>query len=201
MAPGAQSTWTDVRTGTIRVAVATPGAGRTKTTLGDVRARTTAYPSGSTATDSIPVVVDEATSGPANRGGRILDSCTSGFTVVNVSTGQAGMTTAGHCPDTQDYYWFSGGGPFSTTFQGESHSGYADLQWMTTSAQPIEPIFHASPTDARYQTARGVGQVGQPVCHYGKTTGHSCTVVVAVDMLRPFLLCAADRVRANRSSL
>lgn len=114
-----------------------------------------------------------------NRGGRLLRSCTSGSTVKN-SSGLKGMATAGHCSLPQPYYWFSGGGPFSTVFRGKGTSGHADLQWLSTTAQGVEALFHTSPTNARPQVGRGVGQVGQYLCHFGRTTGYSCTTVSSI---------------------
>lgn len=87
------------------------------------------------------------------------------------------MATAGHCPNHLSYYWFTGNGPFSMGYARPSYSGYADLQWHTTSAQPIEPIFHASPTSARPQQGKGQGAVGQFLCHFGQTSGYSCATV------------------------
>jgi hypothetical protein len=117
-----------------------------------------------------------------NRGGRITWACTSGFTVQN-GAGTQGMTTAGHCGDYQPYRWFSDATTwFATGFQAEVRSSVADLQWHTTSAQPIEALFHAdSTTTARAQIGQGVGAVGQSVCRRGRTTGYDCTHVTSIN--------------------
>lgn len=82
------------------------------------------------------------------------------------------------------------------TFVSEVRSATADLQWHTTTAQAIEPLFHAdSTTTARPQ--QGVGAVGQYFCRRGKTSGYACTTVESItyrpvdDGACPGTTCAA----------
>ena len=147
----------------------------------------------------VPVQVEtvDTPGGDANRGGRNLTSCTSSFTVSDAA-GTQGMLTAGHCSNAQSYYCFSGNGPFAMTFVSEVRSATADLQWHTTTAQAIEPLFHAdSTTTARPQQGVGVGAVGQCVCRRGKTSGYACTTVESItcrpvyDGACPGTTCAA----------
>lgn len=117
----------------------------------------------------------------SNRGGRSLSTCTSAFTVRNLSSNMLGMLTAGHCGNAQSYYWFSGGGPFPMGFVTERRWSNADVQWHTTSAQGIEALFHAESTStARPQIGKGVGEAGQYLCKRGKTSGYDCGYVTSI---------------------
>lgn len=134
------------------------------------------------ALDSIPtkVIRWDAPGSDANRGGRILSLCTSAFTVRDASL-TPGMLSAGHCSNSQSYWWFSGPGPFSMSFLSERWQNNADIQWHTTSAQGIEPLFHAdSTTTARAQIGVGVGLVGQYLCRRGTVSGYACTTVTSI---------------------
>lgn len=133
------------------------------------------------AISDVPVIFETVDDLPEaqNRGGRRLATCTSAFTVYNTGY-QYGYATAGHCQSSQPYYWWAGDGPFAATYRGQSTSGYVDLQWHTTTVQAIEPLFHASTTSAREQQSRGIGQEGQYLCHFGRTTGYSCANVASI---------------------
>lgn len=169
--------------GTLTLNVVSPGTDQTTTVAEAIRAApagggSRTYPG---ELSDVPVFVDfvDRPASLDNRGGRVLSTCTSGFTVHNAA-GTQGMTTAGHCNNTQSYFWFSGGGPFSMSFVAQSGSGYADLQWHTTSAQPIAPLFHVSSTTARPQQGQGVGAIGQFLCHFGMTSGYDCATVQSI---------------------
>lgn len=104
-------------------------------------------------------------------GGLALSECTSGFSVRKASTGDKGVTTAGHCADGlywNGYYlsWMSGttGGVYDIQWnRADPPLNARNLVWTGTYAQAIYFVkFRAS----QY--------VGEYVCKYGKTTGFAC---------------------------
>ncbi|MYC31724.1 MAG: hypothetical protein F4X64_00915 [Chloroflexi bacterium] len=106
-------------------------------------------------------------------GGLALTRCTSGFAVENAS-GTKGITTAGHCYDTQHYdgYWV----PYEDgTFQ-KSH----DVQWHTVRDYTVKnKIKVGSGTRSITSTkSRSSQAVGNYVCKYGKVTGYTCGNIV-----------------------
>lgn len=109
--------------------------------------------------------------GDANRGGRNMTSCTSGFTYRSVNTNIGYMVYAGHCLDAQSYYWFTGAGPFGIADGYSYWNQNADLFYAQPEPQTAAHFFHASPTDARVPTAEGTAAEGATLCHRGKTSG------------------------------
>lgn len=65
----------------------------------------------------------------ANRGGRNLRSCTSGF-VVRSAGGHKRFLTAGHCGVSQPWYHFGSSAPKATTRKGVQHNTFSDLAWF-----------------------------------------------------------------------
>jgi len=101
-------------------------------------------------------------------GGLSLTTCTSGFAVKN-SSGIKGITTAGHCNNSQSY---SGS---SLTFQSENYGTYYDIQWHTAPGFTVTnkvkfPLgtFNVTGTKSRSQQ-----QVGNWVAKYGKSSGYT----------------------------
>lgn len=112
------------------------------------------------------------------RGGAQLSSCTSGF-VVQDSNGVSGFITAGHCPNSQTYSE-PGGTSYTTTWQAQIRDADQDVQWHTTSHIEYPTFFARSASAYRTLTGRTLRSnqnVGDYVCHRGKTTGYSCGTI------------------------
>jgi len=133
------------------------------------------------ASSSIPIEIVLETSPPPsedNRGGRMLDSCTSGFAVRNQS-GQAGYTTAGHCYGTgttgspQGYYWWSDLSYRSASWRRSINTSSMDIGWLSVTAQPVEGLFHTSRTTARPQEGVRNVAVNDWICEWGSRSNNS----------------------------
>lgn len=112
------------------------------------------------------------------RGGAPISGCTSAFVVVDGSSNR-GVVTAGHCNDTQTYSGYDGTNT-SMTFKAEMRDADRDLQWHTTPIAEIPEFYADQTTSARVLTGRRLRSstaVGDPVCHRGQTSGHSCGTV------------------------
>lgn len=116
--------------------------------------------------------------------------CTTAFVVTNGETNA--IATAAHCPDQLTYHSRDG---VSTELPmiGSWGSDYRDVQ-INGSANSPEPTFHADrgPGAARrLATWRNVAstRAGEFVCHYGESTGYSCSVVELTDYAPPGDLC------------
>lgn len=140
------------------------------------------------------------------RGGLVTTSCTSGFTVRNAA-GTRGITTAGHCGNSQSYRLFGSSTWYSTTFRAQLWNNNTDLQWHSTAN--VEPRFHASSTSStRPVTSQATrnGQSGAYVCHRGAATGYSCGTVSSIVYQPPSAVCngqtcSAVWIRASGPSL
>jgi hypothetical protein len=102
-------------------------------------------------------------------GGLHLSTCTSGFTVRN-SSGARGISTSGHCGNTQSH------NGYALTFRSERNGGSYDIQWHTRSGSTYPNHIwdggkHRAITATRSRTNQSVGDY---VCKYGKTTGYTC---------------------------
>ncbi|MCS7017190.1 MAG: S1 family peptidase [Gemmatales bacterium] len=107
-------------------------------------------------------------------GGLTLTTCTSGFSVRN-SSGTKGITTAGHCNNSQSYNGvnlpFQSGTPDS--------GGIYDIQWHTAPGFTVRNLIFDG-TYNRYIFSvkfRANQSVGERVCKYGKTTGYACGTI------------------------
>ncbi len=125
---------------------------------------------GAVGTDAAVVVVDRL---PAREvliyGGLPITTCTLGFSVQNAS-GTPGVSTAGHCNDSQSY---SG---YALTFMGEAWYGSHDVQWHTRSGDTFDPTIKVGGSTRVVTGSKGVAQqvAGEWVCKQGKTTGYTC---------------------------
>lgn len=101
-------------------------------------------------------------------GGLNINLCTSGFYVKN-SAGTRGISTAGHCPNSQSY---SG----TLTFQSEYDSGAYDVQWHTQTGATYSNIIKEGSSTRAITATKAVGsQVsGEWVCKQGMATGNTC---------------------------
>lgn len=115
-----------------------------------------------------------------NKGGRNMTSCTSGFT-VKVS-GTPALLTAGHCGTPQSYYWFTGDGPFPTSYLGNRYNTHADFEWLRPTQHTVEPRFYGDTASGSGTLQKGNAEnvQGAYKCHRGKTTGASCGTLTSV---------------------
>lgn len=108
-------------------------------------------------------------------GGLPISTCTTGFTVRN-SAGTRGVSTSGHCGNSQSY---SG---YALTFMGEAYSGSYDIQWHRRSGDTYTNTIKVgsgtrSITGTRTRTNQAVGA---SVCKQGKTTGYTCGTISTI---------------------
>ncbi|NJD51578.1 MAG: hypothetical protein FIB07_01790 [Candidatus Methanoperedens sp.] len=109
-----------------------------------------------------------------------LISCTSGFSVkqgwIFITKG---ITTAGHCSDTQSY---NGN---SLTFQSEAWTGSYDAQWHTapgyTVTNKIQWWNDGSTRNITATKSRNDQRIGEYVCKYGRTTAYTCGYISSKD--------------------
>lgn len=130
-------------------------------------------------------VVDELPEPSVNLyGGLALSSCTSGFTTYKSTSTNRAITTAGHCGNSQSYagnaLTYQNDGVQSGVYDIQSHklSGAAYKNWAYDgSAGPGDttPNYRLI-TAKRYRVNQDVGDF---VCHYGKTTGFGCGWIVS----------------------
>ena len=110
-------------------------------------------------------------------GGLQITQCTSGFAVQSGST--LGITTAGHCPDSQSY------NNRSLSYQSGQFYGAVDAQWHT--APDFYPTNRAwdgqsDTTTPNYRNitatkTRAQQVVGEFVCKFGMTSGYTCGTI------------------------
>ncbi len=106
-------------------------------------------------------------------GGLTLSTCTSGFSVKQGWLFiTKGITTAGHCSNTQSY---NGN---SLTFQSEQLTGSYDIQWHTapgyTVTNKIQWGSDGSTRNITATTSRDNQVIGGYVCKYGMTSHYTC---------------------------
>jgi hypothetical protein len=128
-------------------------------------------------------------------GGLSISGCTSGFTVRN-SAGTRGVSTAGHCGNSQT---LSG---VALTFRGEAYSGSYDVQWHNASGHTYPNTIKVS-TSTRSITgtrARTSQAVGSQVCKQGRTTGYTCGTINTISYCASGA-CTWVRVAGNGTNL
>ena len=116
--------------------------------------------------------------------------CTSGFVVTDGS--RNGFATAAHCPDEISYLDPESGN-LSLPFVGQWGLGYQDVQ-INLSDQASAPLFHADRgADSLRRVVtwrnRDSTRAGEFVCHFGESSGYSCSEVELTDYAPPDGLC------------
>jgi len=116
--------------------------------------------------------------------------CTSGFVVTDGS--RNGLATAAHCPDEISYLDPESGN-LSLPFVGQWGLGYQDVQ-INLSDQASAPLFHADRgADSLRRVVtwrnRDSTRAGEFVCHFGESSGYSCSEVELTDYAPPDGLC------------
>jgi streptogrisin C len=116
--------------------------------------------------------------------------CTTAFVVTNGET--SAITTAAHCPDELSYVDRDG----ATTILpmiGSWGAAYRDVQ-INGSPDSAEPLFYSNRGAgalrrlASWRNAAST-RAGDFVCHYGESSGYSCSTVELTDYAPPGDLC------------
>ncbi len=104
-------------------------------------------------------------------GGLPLTTCTSGFSVEN-NNGTKGITTAGHCGNSQSY-----SGTSLPYEDGADDTSY-DIQWHSAPGFTVTNEIRYSSAGATRDITGTVGRnsqsIGGYVCKYGKVTHYTC---------------------------
>jgi hypothetical protein len=116
--------------------------------------------------------------------------CTTAFVVTNGET--TAITTAAHCPDELTYM-DRDGTTVSLPLIGSWGAAYQDVQINGSPASP-EPLFYSNRgagTLRRLVSWRNVAstRAGDFVCHYGESSGYSCSTVELTDYAPSGALC------------
>jgi hypothetical protein len=117
--------------------------------------------------------------------------CTTAFVVTNGETNA--ITTAAHCPD-QLTYVDRDGNTSELPLIGSWGAAYQDVQ-INGSPDSPEPLFYSNRgagTQRQVVSWRNVAstRAGDFVCHYGESSGYSCSTVELTDYAPPGELCA-----------
>lgn len=126
-----------------------------------------------------PVAVKEYFGGLRLRDGNYNPLCTSGWAVTDNSSGQTGISTAGHCDNVSKilhYYW-----EYDTSLQQDHEGVWGDVAWHTTNVVEI-PRFYSDTgisTPVFFAALASQPTIGQPLCVYGATSGRDCTANIA----------------------
>lgn len=114
-------------------------------------------------------------------GGKALTTCTSGFSVKN-SSGTKGVTTAGHCNNSQSYSGVSL--PFMSGTAWPSSTPWYDIQWhrgdqaFTVRNLIWDGTYNRFIYSVKFRTSQSVGEW---VCKYGMTTGYACGTIAVTN--------------------
>ena len=116
--------------------------------------------------------------------------CTTAFVVTNGET--SAITTAAHCPDELTYV-DRDGTTVPLPMIGSWGAAYRDVQ-INGSPNSPDPLFYSNRgagTLRRLVSWRNVAntRAGDFVCHYGESSGYSCSVVELTDYAPPGDLC------------
>ena len=123
----------------------------------------------------VSVVQVESLSKPTTEiyGGLAPTTCTAGFSVTDGT--DEGVTTAGHCQNSQA---FNG---TSLTNEGGTTGGTYDIQWHSTTSLTVRNIVNDGTHDRLIQgeVLREDQYVGQNVCMYGFESGGNCGQILS----------------------
>lgn len=96
------------------------------------------------------------------------NECTSGWSVINLTSGTSGILTAGHCDEVNEID-HPGSAIHNTTYVSQHQGLYGDVEWHTTTQ--LEPArFYATASDIRTVTGvepRANISVNEPVAFMG----------------------------------
>jgi len=116
--------------------------------------------------------------------------CTTAFVITNGETNA--ITTAAHCPDELTYV-DPDGTKVTLPMIGSWGAAYRDVQINGSPSSP-EPLFYSNRGAGslrRLVSWRNVAstRAGDFVCHYGESSGYSCSIVELTDYAPPGELC------------
>ncbi len=103
--------------------------------------------------------------------------CTSGFTVVDAVSGLTGVLSAGHCFTTDATYVQDATTSYNADLSGRPWDANQDFEWFQTSHEEFAQFFDGAVLRNQTGTQPRAQMVGNPVCHYGISTGQSCGIV------------------------
>ena len=117
--------------------------------------------------------------------------CTTGFAVTDGI--RAGMATAAHCPDDLQYQ-DPEGGSVSLAFVGQWGARTQDVQ-VNLGPTPTGPLFYSDRRGGSLRSLAGSRsrlstRAGEWLCHYGESSGYSCSEVELTNFAPPGQLCA-----------
>lgn len=106
-------------------------------------------------------------------GGLSLPDCTIGFAVQD-RNGQRGISTAGHCSNTQSY------NGVNLPLAWEVWSPPWDVQWHTAPGFNVTNLIWTGSSTRRitYERPRSLTAVGGTVCKFGKVGGYGCGRII-----------------------
>lgn len=109
-------------------------------------------------------------------GGLTLSTCTSGFSVED-ALGNKGVTTAGHCNNSQSW------NGYQLVFEEEEFEGSCDIQWHTHANLDVENIIQdwsdGSTREIKSARYRAQQSIGSYVAKYGRTTHWTAGYIVS----------------------
>ena len=116
-------------------------------------------------------------------------TCTSGFTVKDAVSGITGVLTAGHCYNTDATYWETATVSYLADLAGRRWDKNQDFAWFQTSHIEYPEFFSGSGLRTQTSTKPRLEMEGNPVCHYGVSTGASCGIAEDVHFRPPSEIC------------
>ena len=117
-------------------------------------------------------------------------ACTTGFAVTDGS--RTGIVTAAHCPD-ELVFQDPEGGTIPLAFAGQWGARTQDVQ-VNVGATAQQPLFYADRRSGALRTLAGARsrlstRAGEWLCHYGESSGYSCSEVELTNFAPPGQLC------------
>ena len=125
----------------------------------------------------VSVVQVESLSRPTAKkeifGGKELTTCTSGFSVTDGT--KEGVTTAGHCQNSQAF------DNKNLTYEGGTTGGTYDIQWHSTNDFTVRNKVYDGTRDRLIQgeELREDQYIGQNVCMYGRESFGNCGEILS----------------------
>ncbi len=131
--------------------------------------------------DNAPVVANFQSFGGGWVADGTVDQCTSGWSVIGVSSGVRQVTTAAHCVSI-DKIRHPGHGTHSLTYNGQHLGAYGDVEKHESIGQTIPDDFYADASTVRDVAGvqpRASIHLGDNPCVYGRRTNfRSCSMFI-----------------------
>ncbi|MCA1783760.1 MAG: S1 family peptidase [Intrasporangiaceae bacterium] len=109
--------------------------------------------------------------------------CTTGFVVVNASSGARGVATAGHCANDR-WYNMGSSNNYSMDYVNQHRGSWGDFQWHTTTHNHYDDFYWDWGSRRDVQSVQSASNIalGDIVCRFGRTTGSHCDGVYATNV-------------------